>query len=621
MKGFSDELQVFKYVGDQIPDNAWPEFRLSDVLVFRGDETSLASLLLVGTRGAVTVRGVLGLLRPEQHDNLRDGRIYTSPGAIELHDVSRFAYGTVEGTDNIAIWAAGKAGWFLIEPSAVYAHIYQHMVVAVKMFHFLEDQYRPYRKGKRRFKGTMKQLFAMYAEAQALDTGSPGLSEGDVKALFSEHRDFLIFQMFRLGGWGRTGISRYLKNEHPRDFSRIGKLATKFDERNDGDPSTGSSTLTAECRPFELDSLQEFSPGQENQHLVVWDLMTTVQRERRLPLGMMTTDGFAKFVFGCFDIRDLATAALLIEACAKELVELMLGTAGDPFNWTKRKIYKELNGAVISEEDRKRVLGLLLRRRADSPMPENDDATEEEQTSDAEETTNRSRGIGQKSGKGRSTLRPSAIGTMRAATPVNRSDDGDDGDDDHNEVKDVVLAVREGKRKALNNPASRKMRRCNSIQSSQSGDQTTEAENTGSTKTQSPKLQLKITKQQPFAQPQRGGYLHCSVDSCNYKVYCTDRTGFDTVINQHLRTEHEKFARILDILDSESKVDQPLSELKGKVRKMAARETDSPAIGDDKTGGFGPAQAAGKANDVGTHDRGFEDFANSLYSKPPRGRY
>jgi hypothetical protein len=69
MKGIPDELQVFKYVGDQVPDTDWPEFRLSDALVFRGDETSLASLLLVGTQGAVTVRGILGPLRTEQHDN------------------------------------------------------------------------------------------------------------------------------------------------------------------------------------------------------------------------------------------------------------------------------------------------------------------------------------------------------------------------------------------------------------------------------------------------------------------------------------------------------------------------------------------------------------------------
>jgi hypothetical protein len=72
--------------------------------------------------------------------------------------VSRFAYGTVEGTDNIGIWAAGRAGWFLIEPNAVYTPVYQHMVVAVKIFHFLEDQYRPYGKNKKN-KGSVERLF------------------------------------------------------------------------------------------------------------------------------------------------------------------------------------------------------------------------------------------------------------------------------------------------------------------------------------------------------------------------------------------------------------------------------------------------------------------------------
>jgi hypothetical protein len=90
---------------------------------------------------------------------VKGGRVYT--GSIELCEVSRFAYGIVGETDNIGIWAAGKAGWFMINPSAVYAQIYQQMVVAVKTFHFLEDQYRPYKKGKRKFKGTVKDLFAM----------------------------------------------------------------------------------------------------------------------------------------------------------------------------------------------------------------------------------------------------------------------------------------------------------------------------------------------------------------------------------------------------------------------------------------------------------------------------
>ena len=68
------------------------------------------------------------------------------------------------------------------------------------------------------------------------------------------------------------------------------------------------------------------------------------------------------------------------------------------------------------------------------------------------------------------------------------------------------------------------------------------------------------------------------------------------------------------------------SELKGKVWKMAARECDSPVMGDSKSqvvkgGGFGLVRVGGRTSDVGTQDRGFDDFPGSLYSKPPRGRY
>ncbi|KAH0536639.1 hypothetical protein FGG08_006507 [Glutinoglossum americanum] len=630
MKRVPDELQVFKCVGGQVPDNDLPEFKLSDVLIFRGDESNLANLLLVGTQGAVTVRGVLEPLRPEQYANFKSGRAYTGP--IELRDVSRFAYGTVGGIEDIGIWAAGKSGWFMVDPSAVYAQVYQHMVVAVKTFHFLEDQYHPYGKGKRRFKGTVKDLFAMYADAKIAGSKTPRLSGDGVKALFSEHRDFLISQMIKMGGWGRMGISRYLRNEHPADYSRIEKLVDKLDEPNNEDPNVGAPA-PPKCDPFRLDSLQEFPSNQKNKHLVIWDLMTTVQREHRLSIGTMTTDGFAQFLFGCFDINDTATATLLIEACAKELIELMSETGEDSFNWTKRKVYKELKKAVVLEEDCKRVLALPLRKRSDLASPESGDATGEELASDTEGTS-RSCGTGQKSGKGRSALRPSAIGATLTTTSTNGGDElggGDIDDDDTNDIGDVTTTVREGKRKALDDPAFRNTRKCVSAESSRPGSQVIGANsNMSSIKTEPPQLQLKVTKQQPSAQNHRGGYLHCSVDGCNYKVYCTDRTGFDAVINQHLRTQHEKFARILDILDSESKIDQPLSELRGKIRRVAAREGDSPVVSNGESQlterhGFesavvGPVDK--ELNDMGVHSRDIEDFTTSLYSfKPPRGRY
>jgi hypothetical protein len=289
--------------------------------------------------------------------------------------------------------------------------------------------------------------------------------------------------------------------------------------------------------------------------------MTTVQREHRLPLSMMTTNNFAGFLFGCFDIDDPATATLLIEACAKELVKLMSEADGDTFNWTKRKVYKELRKAVVSEEDCRRVLALPLRRKIDIFAPKNGDTTEEEEISDTEVTTTESCGTGQRSGKGRSALRPSAIGTTLARSASNGGDglDGEDNDDDVDDTGDTAMVIRGGKRKALENLTFRKTRKCVSAESSQSGDQAFRVDDgVSSTATEPSQLRLKVTKQQPSAQNQRGGYLHCSVDGCNYKAYCMDRTGFDAVINQHLRTQHEKFARILDILDSESKVDLPL---------------------------------------------------------------
>lgn len=77
--------------------------------------------------------------------------------AIQLQSVTHWAYGQF-GTGSYAVWAAGDAGWFEIEPSRAYKKIYNEMIEAVKVFYFLADHgSKSHGKGSTR----LNYLFAM----------------------------------------------------------------------------------------------------------------------------------------------------------------------------------------------------------------------------------------------------------------------------------------------------------------------------------------------------------------------------------------------------------------------------------------------------------------------------
>lgn len=60
---------------------------------------------------------------------------------IEIKHVRQFAYGQYEDGE-LAIWAAGNAGWFKIQPAESYEETYQAMLDAINVFYFVADAHR-----------------------------------------------------------------------------------------------------------------------------------------------------------------------------------------------------------------------------------------------------------------------------------------------------------------------------------------------------------------------------------------------------------------------------------------------------------------------------------------------
>lgn len=68
---------------------------------------------------------------------------------IVIEPVTKFAYGQYRSGE-VALWAAGSAGWFLLEkPSARYKRWFDGMEDSVNAFYLLADLYEKSGRGRR----------------------------------------------------------------------------------------------------------------------------------------------------------------------------------------------------------------------------------------------------------------------------------------------------------------------------------------------------------------------------------------------------------------------------------------------------------------------------------------
>ena len=204
----------------------WPEFDLTGVHVYLpGDVTATTSLLLASEHFPVTV---IGQLEPPSRDNER--LLLQTPHkkrpTIEIPEVRTFSYG--QYTDGgIAIWAAGKAGWYTIRPARSYKAAFNEMVDAVQTFYFVADAYREPRRSTRGKKSTIlpdftaQELFEKYAiEVSGLTSDV----SGEAAAKVYQHKDFLLSNMIsgkENPSWTKNPLYLHLRGKFPEHFANI----------------------------------------------------------------------------------------------------------------------------------------------------------------------------------------------------------------------------------------------------------------------------------------------------------------------------------------------------------------------------------------------------------------
>ena len=207
------------------PDD-WPEFKINDATVTlpNGKLNEPVSLLVASEHYPVTVTGRLEAVPKElAHTFLLSTKQRTA--TIEVSDVRNYAYGAYED-ESVDIWAAGKAGWFILKPSKAYRAIYDQMIEAVNILYFIVDAYKTPRKtGKGRSATvlpdyTAQELFEKYAiEVIGVEKGAPEAAQKLYK-----HRDFLISTM--MAGkegmtWTNNPLYKHLCRKFADDAKRI----------------------------------------------------------------------------------------------------------------------------------------------------------------------------------------------------------------------------------------------------------------------------------------------------------------------------------------------------------------------------------------------------------------
>lgn len=203
------ESAILKPRDPSITDsNSWPDFPLTHVEVFDANSDELTSLLLAGVDRPVTIHGKIERL---PHDRMKYLLPRVSiPISISVTDVRTFGYGQYEEGD-VALWAAGQAGWFELKPSRKYKDIFNEMLEAVGVLYFLADMHRDYRV---REYPSVRVVLAQYAE----DSKHACADVAAARAVLDKHRTFLLVSMEKKAegiNWKRAPIMKYIRSLEP----------------------------------------------------------------------------------------------------------------------------------------------------------------------------------------------------------------------------------------------------------------------------------------------------------------------------------------------------------------------------------------------------------------------
>ncbi|EKG15623.1 hypothetical protein MPH_07058 [Macrophomina phaseolina MS6] len=593
------EAEVLKPHDPSLTDeNDWEEFQLASAEVRDAATDEPTSLLDADAASPVTVIGRLEPLPRDQSHLLAASApaIPKSGVPVALRKVTRFAYGQYEDGE-VAIWAAGEAGWFrLAAPSRAYRDVFADMVGAISVLYFLADAY------SRDRDAAARTIFKRYAAENSDEfRNTKEAAEGIYR-----HKEFLMLSMLRGKdledpAWSYTDIFKHLKDKFPEAYARMErKEAGKkgVDKRKKIRRRTPSQKTGSQEVHSADDSGKPAVPKKDNnwwEAKVVWEMMQKVQIQGLLAPKNMTVENFGKVMVRKYEVDDAELAADYIRAHASNLMYMMAHKRKPAVKWTEQPVYAELSQVKLSASVLRKASELEIRRRRD-PLPDPEPELGHQlmdQDSSSEDVPVPAPRRGRK--PRHSLLRPkggkySGKGATRSGKTYHRSSgDEDDGTD----AQEVALPPkRKTEAEDENNRRKRQTSRSHiqhpflAVSPPESGD---ERKATLPLRWKTPQSQRAtpgfaptiISEAAATADANSPGDIwRCTHDGCVRKVYGASLDESQVLIAEHLDEHDAKRKEAVELARSEElRSNLPVSNLIKRIREMADAQQNAQLMG------------------------------------------
>ncbi|KAI9894319.1 MAG: hypothetical protein M1814_003075 [Vezdaea aestivalis] len=207
-----------------LPDSSWKQFHLSKATICASNDPThkFKDFLSVNTGEVVDIHGQITLSgKKKKLSSLKS----VSNAQITLQNVTQ--YSLEEFTDGeVAIWAAGKTGWFLIKPAEAYQETHDFDLEAAKLYFTTVDydeKHVPSSGGI-----VMNKLFKQCVEREGLSCTTLAEAEN----LFHAHHAFLIAHAVKeyyvrlqdpesSFSQCETYLTKWFRRHHPDELIRI----------------------------------------------------------------------------------------------------------------------------------------------------------------------------------------------------------------------------------------------------------------------------------------------------------------------------------------------------------------------------------------------------------------
>lgn len=359
---------------DPVPEdvNEWPDFALREVKIFHQGKGRYADLLEAGDDVPLCVVGELMPLEDEQeHLALIDDAAYKR---VKIDHVTNYSFGQNDNGMPV-IWAAGKAGWYEISPSARYMEYYGNTVEAIDLFYFMVDQFSRLSPKRRRLGFQIDPFLREYLK----HTDYRVDDDDEAIEILHKHHKFILKQMVeeREGiDWSQTHLFKHLAESYADVIDDLkAKLAAQLrqyqheevtssaddersenseDESNDASSpipeaegkstrssSVASSTVAVSTSSDDAPTIDYTRP--------IWNLLNVLRKTPSFDIKHAGLEEVAYEVANLLNVPPKTVMKSLTNS-AEEFLRLMNeARVRKKFNWSTRNIYSELEATFAND--------------------------------------------------------------------------------------------------------------------------------------------------------------------------------------------------------------------------------------------------------------------------------